>query len=230
MQIDIGMTLPQGNAVDVGSENVKNTMRDLYVIGSSKMLIRTASKFWLDANGKARDDIPQSLQTDELPRGVYCLDYPHTGEGVVIISYTWGDDSTRLSAIEPVERFRKFKEILTRICPPFGESLVPANGDRDILNVDWEATQHYYGAFKLQLPGQEHLVQSSYYHFLSVLDPASDRGVYLAGDSVSWSGGWVEGALQTGVNAACAVAKRLGGTLREDSPLSQNAKRYNYGK
>ena len=82
--------------------------------------------------------------------------------------------------------------------------------------------------FKLQLPGQDHLVQAAYYQFLSVLDPATDPGVYLVGDSVSWSGGWVEGALQTGVNAACAVAKRLGGTLSINSPLSQNPKLYNY--
>ena len=229
MEIDIGMTLPRGNDVDVGSEDVKNAMRNLYLIGSSKMLIRTASKFWRDEQGMARADIPQSLQTDELPRGVYCLDYPHTDEGIVIISYTWGDDSTKLTAMEPVERFEKFKEILTSICPPFGENLLPANGERDILNVDWEATEHYYGAFKLQLPGQDHLLHVAYYHFLSVLDPASDGGVYLAGDSVSWSGGWVEGALQTGINAACAVAKRLGGTLRDNSPLSQNPNRYRYG-
>ena len=193
------------------------------------MLIRTASKFWRDEQGMARADIPQSIQTDELPRGVYCLDYPHTDEGIVIISYTWGDDSTKLTAVEPVERFKKFKEILTRICPPFGENLLPANGERDILSVDWEATEHYYGAFKLQLPGQDHLLHAAYYHFLSVLDPAADGGVYLAGDSVSWSGGWVEGALQTGINAACAVTKRLGGTLRDDSPFSQNPNRYRYG-
>jgi tryptophan 2-monooxygenase len=95
--------------------------------------------------------------------------------------------------------------------------------------VDWEATEHYYGAFKLQLPGQDHLLKTAYYQFLSVLDPNADTGVYLAGDSVSWSGGWTEGALQTGINAACAVAKRLGGTLRESSPLTQNSSLYRYG-
>jgi hypothetical protein len=32
------------------------------------------------------------------------------------------------------------------------------------------------------------------------------------------------------VNAACAVVKRLGGTLRAKSPLSQNPKLYNYSR
>lgn len=228
MEIDIGMTLPAGEEVNLGSDDLNNALRNLFHTASSKMLIRTTSKFWLDAQGNPRPDIPQSIQTDELPRGVYCLDYPHTKEGVVIVSYTWGDDSSKISVVEPAERFRRFKEVLGRICPPFAENLIPANGERDLLNVDWEMAEHYYGAFKLQLPGQDRLVQAAYYHFLNALDPALDPGVYLVGDSVSWSGGWVEGALQTGVNAACAVAKRLGGSLRADSPLSQDQNLYRY--
>lgn len=230
MEIDLGLTLPQGNAVDIGDEDVKNALRNAYLIGSSKMVIRTNNKFWLDAQGKPRPDMPQTIQTDELPRGVYCLDYPHTKQGVVIISYTWGDDSTKLTSVEPVARFNMFREIITRIHPAFGKQLVPANGERDILNVDWENTAHYYGAFKLQLPGQERLIHAAYYQFLSVLDPAADKGVYFAGDSVSWSGGWVEGALQTGLNAACAAAQHLGATLRDDSPLTQNPDLYHHDK
>lgn len=230
MEIDLGLTLPHGDDIDIGNEDVKNAMRSAYLIGSSKMLIRTKTKFWLDARGKPRPDMPQTIQTDELPRGIYCLDYPHTKQGVVIISYTWGDDSTKLTSVEPVARFKRFREIITRIHPAFGKELVPAHGDADILNVDWEDTPHYYGAFKLQLPGQERLLHAAYYQFLSVLDPDSDKGVYFAGDSVSWSGGWVEGALQTGINAACAVAQHLGATLRDNSPLTQNPHLYHYDK
>ena len=228
MEIDIGMSLPDGDDVNIGDADIKDAIRNLFHTGSSKMLIRTDTKFWLDQDGNPRPDIPQTIQTDELPRGVYCLNYPHTQQGVVIVSYTWGDDSTKLASLEPVRRFARFKEVLARICPPFAENLVPANGESDILNVDWEAAEHYYGAFKLQLPGQDHLVQEAYFQFLSVLKPDADPGVYLVGDSVSWSGGWVEGALQTGVNAACAVAKRLGGSLGKGSPLKQNPKLYNY--
>lgn len=228
MEIDLGLTLPQGNAVDLGDQDVKNAMRVAYLIGSSKMLIRTKSKFWLDAGGNPRPDMPQTIQTDELPRGIYCLDYPHTQQGVVVISYTWGDDSTKLTSVEPAARFKLFREIISRIHPAFGKQLVPANGDADILNVDWENTPHYYGAFKLHLPGQERLLHAAYYQFLSVLESQADKGVYFAGDSVSWSGGWVEGALQTGINAACAAAQHLGATLRDRSPLTQDPNLYTY--
>lgn len=228
MEIDLGLTLPQGNAVDIGDEDTKNWMRTSYLIGSSKMVIRTKTKFWLDAGGQPRSNMPQTIQTDELPRGIYCLDYPHTKQGVVIISYTWGDDSTKLTSVKPAARFRLFRDIISRIHPAFGKQLVPANGEADILNVDWENMQHYYGAFKLQLPGQEPLVQSAYYQFLSALDAQADKGVYFAGDGVSWSGGWVEGALQTGINAACAAAYHLGASLGSNSPLTQNPKLYSY--
>jgi tryptophan 2-monooxygenase len=73
------------------------------------------------------------------------------------------------------------------------------------------------------------MLQDGYFQFQTALNPTSDRGVYLAGDSISWYGGWIEGALQTGINAACAAAKRLRGTVRENSPLTQKADRYFYG-
>jgi tryptophan 2-monooxygenase len=73
--------------------------------------------------------------------------------------------------VEPVARFKLFREIISRIHPIFGKQLIPANGEADILNVDWENTLHYYGAFKLQLPGQDPLIYIAYYQFLSVLDP-----------------------------------------------------------
>ena len=78
------------------------------------------------------------------------------------------------------------------------------------------------------LPGQDDDVRELYFQFLSALSPETDSGVYLAGDSVSWSGGWVEGALHTGLNAACAVIHRLGGRLPSDSPLEQRPHRYQY--
>jgi tryptophan 2-monooxygenase len=59
-----------------------------------------------------------------------------------------------------------------------------------------------------------------------------DTGVYIAGDCVSWTSGWVEGALTTGLNAAAGVIQSLGGTLNPDAsgrtPLTINANRYRY--
>lgn len=197
-------------------------VRNLSMMNSSKLFIRTKDKFW-----KHDKTMPQNIQTDELPRGIYCIDYPQTKNGVVLISYTWGDDSTRLVGCPPAARFKVFKDIIARIHPGFAAQLVPVDGE--VIAIDWEATDHYFGAFKLDQPGQSPDVQEAYYQFLDVLTPASDTGIYLAGDSVSWAGGWTEGALHTGLNAAAAAAKRIGATLPANSPLSQKKNLYDYG-
>jgi len=215
----MGLTIPPKDRADLLSTNQKTAVRNLHHINASKMFIRTKTKFWKNTN------LPLNIQTDELPRGVYLLDYPQTENGVVCMSYTWGDDSIKLIGLSPEERFYIIRESINRILPELGQHLIPLNDE--IIQIDWEAEPYYYGAFKLHLPGQENDTSELYYQFLSALSP-DDRGVYLAGDSVSWSGGWVEGALHTGINAATAVAKRLGAFVPEDSPLSQNPNRYNY--
>jgi len=217
------MGITSSTANDLGrvlDPSAKVAIRNMHYMDSSKMFIRTKTKFW-----KFDSSLPQNIQMDELPRGVYALDYPQTENGVVLISYTWGDDSTKLLGLSKEERFSLFQHAIAQVSPEFAMHLVPMNGE--ILTIDWQTTAYYYGAFKMHYPGQELYAHALYYQFLSVVDPALDRGIYLAGDSVSWSGGWIDGALQTGINAACAAAKRIGASVRPHSPLTQNSHLYN---
>ena len=93
MQIDINMTeKPEAGVHPVLNEENKAAIERLHV--TSKLFVLTKTKFW---KGK---DIPQNIQTDGLVRGLYCLDYPLSDYGVVLISYTWGDDSTKLLALQ----------------------------------------------------------------------------------------------------------------------------------
>ena len=92
----------------------------------------------------------------------------------------------------------------------------------------WQNTPFQNGAIKLNYPGQEVYCHDAYFQFQSVLNAKTDSGVYLAGDAVSWSGGWIEGALQTGINAATAVIKRSGGKFSTKSPLDQDPGMYKY--
>lgn len=195
-------------------QDVQTAIRDLHMMESSKLFIRTATKFWLDD-----PSMPANIQTDQLPRGVYCLDYAQTDSGVVLISYTWGDDSAKLMAMDKRQRFELLKSTIATIDPTFASFLEPVDGE--ILNVDWQLQPFYWGAFKLNLPGQEASVQAAYFQFLSALDPATDPGIYLAGDGVSWTGGWTEGALHTGLNAAAAVAQHLNATPIANGPMTQ---------
>jgi len=216
----MGLTLPAWQGGSAVAPPVRTAMRHLHHLSSSKLFIRTETKFWKGTH------LPRVMLTDELPRAVYLLDYPQTDNGVVCMSYSWGDDSVKLLALEPREQFEVIKRTIRRIHPDLGEALRPINDE--ILAVSWELEPHYHGGFKLQLPGQDDDVRELYFQFLSVLSPETDSGVYLAGDSVSWSGGWVEGALQTGLNAASAVIRRIGGELPPGSPLEQRPHRYQY--
>ena len=55
-------------------------------------------------------------------------------------------------------------------------------------------------------------------HFMQDNLPAHERGIFMAGDGVSWTPAWVEGAVQTSLNAVAGIVRHLGGTFpRENS-------------
>ena len=220
---NIGLTLQSSTGVNLIAPAARVALRNLHMTNSSKLFIRTTNKFWVNQG----PTFPLNIQTDELPRGIYTLDYDSTSNGVVLISYTWEDDSTRLEALDPMTRFNLLKSIINRISPDFGQYLIPLNNE--ILCVDWQDEPGYLGAFKLNYPGQEPELQAAYYQFKSCLDESIDTGIYIAGDGVSYSGGWTEGAIQTGLNAATAVAWRFGGRLPSYNALQQDATLYDYG-
>jgi tryptophan 2-monooxygenase len=88
--------------------------------------------------------------------------------------------------------------VIRKISPEFEANLEPVNGE--LRSVDWQREPFYHGAFKLQYPGQDADLSAAYHQFLTANDP----------------------------HAACAAARRLGATLRSDSPLSQNPGLYEY--
>ena len=57
-----------------------------------------------------------------------------------------------------------------------------------------------------------------YGHFVQDGLPPAERGIFLAGDDISWTPAWVEGAVQTALNAVWGVMTHLGGqTFRRQS-------------
>ena len=217
----MGLTLNTEGQKPIFDKNIETAIRKLHLLNSSKLFIRTKDKFW-----KHHKNMPLTVLTDEIASGTYLLDYPQTKNGVVCVSYSWGDDSAKVSGIEPKERLRLYIESLKSIAPELAKHLIPVNDE--IIHIDWQTEDNYFGAFKLNLPGQEDDAADLFFQFQSVNDPNRDTGIYLAGDSVSWSGGWVEGALQTAVNAACSALKHIGGDVKENSPLDIPSDRYNY--
>lgn len=212
-------------------KKVASAIPKVRMINSSKLFIRTEKKFWLDENGKPRADIPQVILTDRGPCNVFCLDYDDfTKHGIVAVSYTWGDESTKWEGMTPQERFKECKRIIKEVSPEFAKNLVPVNDE--IHCVDWQAQSHQHGAFKQISPGQEISQKELYHHYLGVThqDDKPHSGVFLAGDSVGYCGGWAESAVISSINAMLGIATHFGGMPADDSPLQQNKDKYNYGE
>jgi tryptophan 2-monooxygenase len=223
MQVDMNIT-DQGSRLI--PEAVGSAVRQLHLMNSSKLFVLTKSKFWQ----RPGTHLPSNIQADGLVRGLYCLDYypstPYQGYGVVLISYTWGDDSTKyLGLADPAERVRACLRSLETCAGDFVSALRPEIMPEHTRMIDWQLERNFFGAFKLNLPGQDQYNQRLNNHFLSA------RDVFLAGDSVGWCGGWIESALQSGMNAACAVARQFLGdaALFPGSPMTQSPATFDYG-
>ena len=57
-----------------------------------------------------------------------------------------------------------------------------------------------------------------YCHFMQEGLPPAERGMFLAGDDISWTPGWAEGAVQTALNAVWGMMHHFGGATHADNP------------
>lgn len=229
----MGLTLQGGDtSAALLQQAPRVAIRSLHLMNSSKLFVLTKTKFWYKENNPVtHEDLPSNMQTDELMRGLYCLDYDADpdnpdqrnpdGKGVVLISYVWGDDSSKLLPLTPEARYQQFLEGIRAINPVFAQLL--DEQVEEMQSVDWEDTLHFSGAFKLNYGGQEQANQDAFFQYLQ-----TEEGLFLAGDSVSFAGGWLEGAMPTGLNAACAAAQYVGAALIAGSPLTIDASMYTY--
>lgn len=179
-----------------------------------------------------KDGVLQPIKcvlTDTLARQMYYLDpyedIDNAGTNV-LISYNWGDDSVKIMGILDYEQSQvpnpeatpnfNLKEayqtgLETTIAnSPIAESLrqiMIENQETDLQSVVWQQEPLIFGAFKIDYPNQYYYVgQLAYqYHYASTGGPEQSKRVYLAGNNVSFQGGWIEGAMQSAVNAASAV-------------------------
>ena len=57
-----------------------------------------------------------------------------------------------------------------------------------------------------------------YTHFMQADKPRKQQGIFIAGDDVSWTPGWAEGAVQTALNAVWGIVQHIGGNTHPDNP------------
>jgi lysine 2-monooxygenase len=183
---------------------------------SSKLFVPVDRAFWKDKDPQTGRDVMSMTLTDRMTRGTYLLEGPDPdGPAAICMSYTWCDDSLKWLPLSPNERLEVMLASLAKVYPGVD---VRSHITGDPVTVSWEDEPYFMGAFKANLPGHYRYQRRLFTHFAQDSLPEEYRGLFLAGDDVSWTAGWAEGAVQTALNAVWGVVHHLGGRSHPDNP------------
>lgn len=182
---------------------------------SSKTFVMVDRPFWKDKDPETGRDVMSMTLTDRLTRGTYLFDNGEGKPGVICLSYSWMSDALKMLPYPVEKRVKLSLEALKKIYPKVD---IAGHIIGDPITVSWEADPHFLGAFKGALPGHYRYNQRMYAHFIQKDMPKEQRGIFIAGDDVSWTPAWVEGAVQTSLNAVWGILTHFGGRCSTDNP------------
>ena len=182
---------------------------------SSKTFVMVDRPFWKDKDPETGRDVMSMTLTDRLTRGTYLFDNGDDRPGVICLSYAWMSDALKMLPLPVDRRVRLALDALKKIYPAVD---IESHIIGDPITVSWEADPNFLGAFKGALPGHYRYNHRMYCHFMQDKLPPAERGIFLAGDDISWTPGWVEGAVTTGLNAVWGILRHVGGHCHPDNP------------
>jgi monoamine oxidase len=111
------------------------------------------------------------------------------GPGVLLASYTWGQDARRLGHLPPEERVDVVTRQLARIHPEIAQ----AGMVDDFATMFWDEYPWTNASFAELLPGQQQSMHAA---------AAKPEGnVHFAGEHTSLDTGWIQGAVASGLRA-----------------------------
>ncbi|MFI1330157.1 flavin monoamine oxidase family protein [Streptomyces sp. NPDC020845] len=190
-------------------------MERTHYMESSKLFVPVDRPFWLDKDEATGRDVMSMTLTDRMTRGTYLLDDGPDRPAVICLSYTWCDDSLKWLPLSANERMEVMLKSLSEIYPKVD---IRKHIIGSPVTVSWENEPYFMGAFKANLPGHYRYQRRLFTHFMQDRLPADRRGVFLAGDDISWTAGWAEGAVQTALNAVWGVMTHFGGRTDPKNP------------
>lgn len=182
---------------------------------SSKTFVMVDRPFWKDVDPKTGRDTLSMTLTDRLNRATYLLDDGDDKPAVILLSYTWNDDAMKWLSLDADQRVELMLHSLKQIYPDVD---IASHIVGQPITVSWESDPNFMGAFKANLPGHYRYQQRLFTHFKQDDLPEHQRGIFLAGDDISWTAGWAEGAVQTALNATWGVVRHLGGSSAAENP------------
>jgi len=182
---------------------------------SSKTFVMVDRPFWKDINPETGRECMSMTLTDRITRGTYLFDNGDDQPGVICLTYSWMADALKMLPL-PVEK-------RVELCLDALEKIYPNVDIRSHIigrpqTISWEADPDFLGAFKGALPGHYRYNRRMYTQFMQQSMPAEQQGIFIAGDDVSWTPGWAEGAVQTALNAVWGIMNHLGGECHSSNP------------
>lgn len=182
---------------------------------SSKTFVMVDKPFWNERDPVTKQYPMSMTLTDRLTRGTYLFDNGPDQPGVICLTYTWMADALKMLPLSAARRADLALSALAKIYPNVD---IRSHVVGHPITVSWEADKNFLGAFKGALPGHYRYNRRVYTHFMQHDFPAHEQGIFLAGDDVSWTPGWAEGAVQTALNAVWGVVKHLDGRTPTNNP------------
>jgi tryptophan 2-monooxygenase len=181
---------------------------------SSKTFVMVDRPFWKDIDPKTGQHCMSMTLTDRLTRGTYLFDNGDDKPAVICLTYSWMADALKMLPLPIDRRVELSLKALQKIYPQVD---IRQHIIGKPQTISWEADENFLGAFKGALPGHYRYNRRMYTHFMQQNMPAEQRGIFIAGDDVSWTPGWAEGAVQTGLNAVWGILHHLGGSCPTDN-------------
>ena len=161
-------------------------IRELNYNPSTKVLLQVRTRFW-----EKHGVVGGATATDLPIRRIVYPSHPPADEdprGVLLASYTWGQDAARWGAFSPDERIDLTIKDVAKIYP---EILEECEGG---ASYSWYGDPYAVGAFALFEPGQETVLHAD------IIRP--EGRVHFAGEHCSLWHAWIQGALESGIRAA----------------------------
>ncbi len=182
---------------------------------SSKTFVMVDRPFWKDLDPHTNQPTLSMTLTDRLTRGTYFFDNGDDQPGVICLSYAWMTDALKVLPLSDEKRVELALSALGKIYPNVD---IASHIRGAPICVSWEADENFLGAFKGALPGHYRYNHRIYGHFMQDGFEDSEKGLFLAGDGISWTPAWVEGAVQTALNSVWGIMTHLGGASVAENP------------
>lgn len=203
------------------SQRKRQAIRELHYDAATKVLLEFRERFWETEN----DIYGGGSNTDLINRYMY---YPSermgsSAGGVMLVSYAWADDARKWDPMSHYDRFCYALEnvaITHAIHAPdatYSERLAAQQKIKDLCvfqpatyeknrnnivgaaSVSWMNNPYAFGEAAIYYPGQLELFHKS------IISSEWDDKAHFAGEHASLKHAWIEGALESALNAVLIV-------------------------